>query len=326
VTDAFRFDELTGGWVAIAPGRVGAWTHLRGPAEMPAPAGRCPFCPGHEGDTEETIARLPDDGPWRVRVVNNLFPLATVDAVQEPIAGGIAAAARGAHEVVVEHPEHALDLPDYDVAHLADVLRVYRDRVRALRALRGVWSVGAFRNRGRRAGSSQPHPHGQIVASPVPAPEIERRFERARAAYEADGRPLLESILERELESGERVVEATEHFAVVCPFAPRQSHHAMIVPRAPRGDFADASDDTIEALAPVLRATVRRTRAVTNDGPYNLVFRTPPVHGARDPAATWHIDVLPRRGGGAGFELATGIDVVTVTPEESARLLRAAAP
>ncbi len=335
--DAFRFDELTGTWVAVAPGRVAAWTHVKRPAELPEPTGRCPFCPGHESDTqpigaaelratpnEPTVARAPATGPWRVRVVANLFPLVTEDAREPDVAGDLAARASGRHEVVVEHPMHDIDLPDYDEAHLVEVLSVYRERMRVLREVRGTRFVSAFRNRGRRAGSSQPHPHGQIVAVPVEAPDVVRRADRARAAHARDGRTLLETIVERELAEGARVVDATSAFVVLCPFAPRQSHHAMIIARDPRGDFADASDSVLRALAPVLRATVRRVRHVTGDGPYNIVFRTPAVGAAAHPSSAWHLDVLPRRGGCAGFELSTGIDVVPVPPEESARALGAA--
>jgi UDPglucose--hexose-1-phosphate uridylyltransferase len=327
--DAFRFDVLTGAHVAVVPGRRGAWPRKASPTELPVLEGRCPFCPGHEADTEATVAvRARTDGVpgWRIRVVENIYPLARRGAEEPALVGGDHVAPRGTHEVVIEHPAHDLDMADYDALHLADVLAVYRDRARALAALDGVRTVSVFRNRGRRAGSSQPHPHGQLVAAPVVSPDVVARHDRARAHVAAHGTSLLDDLLARELSIGTRVVEEREHFVALCPFAPRQNHHVMIVPRDARGSFLEIDDARIAPLAEALLRVLRRLRRAAFDPAYNLVVRMPPLDAPHDDARFWFLDVLPRRGGGAGYELATGIDVVTVTPERAAEELRAATP
>ena len=63
----------------------------------------------------------------------------------------------------------------------------------------------------------------------------------------------------------------------------------------------------------------RRLRAIGVDD-FNLILRqAAPTEG---PTLGWHIDVLPRLGGDAGFELAGGEMVVVVTPEDAAERLR----
>jgi len=323
--DGYRLDSLSGDWIAVVPGRRKAYRPRRPrPAELPKIEGRCPFCPGHEADTEQTIARFPEHGPWSVRVVANIFPLAEPGAEIAMPDGGEARAARGAHEVVIEHPDHDVDRPDYDDAHLLAVLQMYRDRVGALSALEGSASVIAFRNRGRRAGSSQPHPHGQIVAGPVAPPRITRRHTIARAHYRATGGTILAAQVAEEQRAGARIIEERRGFVAYVPFAPRQNHHVRIAAATSTGGFGGIGDDTASALASILGRVLWRVRSATSGAPYNLLFESPPVGAEGDPAAFWFVDVLPRRGGHAGFELGSGIEVVTVLPERAAEERRAA--
>ena len=329
--EAFRYDALTGRWVAVVPGRKAAFRGAPHPAELPRLRGRCPFCPSHEADTEETVAALPAEGPWRVRVVHNLYPVVRPDAraIEVPSSGDppvTSVPARGRHEVLIEAPEHDLDLPDMPVAHLADVVRMYRDRVRALWEVEGVKTVTAFRNRGRRAGSSQPHPHGQLTAITLRAPDVAVRHAQAQRFAQKKGGSLLEAVLAEELAAGERIVEENEHFVVLCPLAPHRGDQTWIVPRSPRGSLRDLPDALLAPAAEVLRRTLRRVRTVTGGVAYNLVFRMPPADAPTDDASFWYLDILPRRGGGAGFELGTGIQIVTVAPEATAEALRATAP
>jgi len=322
--DGYRLDPMSGEWIAVVPGRRKAYKRRTRPAEMPGIEGRCPFCPGNEADTERTVARVPDEGEWRIRVVDNLYPLAAPDAELEPPPGGEARPARGGHEVLIEHPDHDVDMPDFDDAHLEAVIRMYRDRVSALSARPGVGAVAAFRNRGRRAGSSQPHPHGQVVAAPIAAPRVARRQALASAHHRDAGESLLASQVATELRVGERIIEEHDDFVAYVPFAARQNHHVRIAARSAAGGFAGVDDVTLASFARVLGRVLFRVRAATGGAPYNVLFESPPVGKEADPAAFWFVDVLPRRGGRAGFELETGIDVVTVLPERAAEELRAA--
>ena len=333
--DAYRWDELTRSWVVVLPSRRAAGNALRRPAGplLPKIEGRCPFCPGNEADTEETLAAWPAEGPWRVRVVRNKYPIArdtpgslTSGPGPDVSPGFTWEGAVGAHEVVVEAAEHDVDLPDLADDHLADVLCAYRDRMRAIAARPGVVSVAAFRNRGRRAGSSQPHPHGQVVGSPVLGPHERARDEAARAFFDDSGEILLSSLLARELAAGERVVETTPRFVALCPYAPHQSREVHLVPSDPARTFLAAGDAPLAELAALLGRTLRRLVGVTGGTDYNLVLRVPPIASAASPHAFWFIDILPRSSGGAGYEHTTGIDLVVIPPERAAAELRAASP
>lgn len=310
MTTERRIDPFTGRSVLVAPGRFG----LGGvrPAGPPEPSdARCPFCPGNEADTEATIARWPDEGAWQVRVVANRYPV---------VAPGYEGAP-GRHEVVIESPLHEADLADLDEAHLAGLLRVWRARVAALEADPSIAAVLLFRNRGRRAGSSQPHPHGQIAATSWVPAEVALRFGRAEAHRAAHGEPLAVSVLREELE-GPRVLRSDTEIASFCPYAPSRPFEVRFAPRAP-GAFADASDPALAALAAHLSSAARALRAATSVRDHNLVLRLPPAR-VRGEAASWHLELLPRTGGDAGYELAGGEMVVVVAPERAAERLRSA--
>lgn len=340
----YRYDELTASWVVIAPARRGLPIDARvmareeiaaasaptaTPAASPLPdepgARPCPFCPGSESETEATVAQSTGaDGAWRVRVVRNRYPTVTPDAdLAAPTPGGRELPAWGLHEVIVETREHDRDLDGFAPGHLAEVVRMYRDRQRALEAEPGVAAVTVFRNRGRRAGSSQSHPHAQAIATGVLPAALDRRAAIARAHAHSEGRSLLAELVARELALEARVVGATEAFVVLCPFAPHRAYETWIVPRRTGAtSFAALDDELLAPLAAALADAVRRVRAVTRDAAYNLIVRTPPVGHAAD-APGWHLELLPRTGGDAGFELGTGMDVVPVAPELAAAELRA---
>jgi UDPglucose--hexose-1-phosphate uridylyltransferase len=99
---------------------------------------------------------LPKEGPWRVRVVPNLYP------------------ALERQEVVVHTPAHARSIADLDDDQLALVAEAWRERRRA----EPSDYVHALVNEGRDAGASLPHTHSQLAWLPsAPPPEPARRGE-----------------------------------------------------------------------------------------------------------------------------------------------------
>ncbi|MGE0792498.1 MAG: DUF4931 domain-containing protein [Sandaracinaceae bacterium] len=295
-----RIDPFTGRSVLVAPSRRGIGGAR--PAGLPQPSGRCPFCPGHEADTEETLARWPDAGAWKVRVVHNKFPLVSAQ-------DGL-----GAHEVVIETPTHDADLADLAVDHLEGWLRVLRDRATALARREGIEAVTIYRNRGLRAGSSQPHPHTQILAARWVSATLADRWARLREE------PIYEAELAREL-AGPRLIAADDHLLACCPFASTRAYESRFMPRAPRGGFDCATDAELASLSRMLHRVLLALRDEVGVYDHNLIVRQPPVR-ATGPRLAWYVELLPRTGGDAGFELATEDRVLVVDPEDAANVLR----
>jgi len=310
-----RFDEWTDTWVAMAPGRRGIGA-MR-PGGMPEPSVRCPFCPGHEADAE--VASLSIGEPWRVRAVANRFPLTRPGAVDPGLAGAVAAG--GAHEVIVESREHDRDLSVMSPAEASDVLLAWRDRSRALGRLTGTRAVILFRNKGRRAGSSQPHPHSQIVALPFVPPLVARRAELGRRFLDAHGRSLVTHTLDHEREARVRIVRDADGVLTYCPFASTRAWATRVLLDRSPVRFAELEDARLGTLASHLVEACRRALHASGATDYNVLVVDPPLD---ETGGGFSIEIVPRTGGDAGFELATGTSVCVVLPEDAAAAMREA--
>ncbi|MCA9578751.1 MAG: AMP-binding protein [Myxococcales bacterium] len=328
-----RVDRFTGYPVIVSSVRAKI-RHGRDPgAGLPQPAGPCPFCPGAEDHTEPTVVRVPADPtqPWRVRFVPNLYPWvfeSLEGATFAPPAGGLAAPALGVHDVVIEHPEHALDLVDYDEAHMTLLLTALRDRMRVLEQTPGVVSVSLFRNRGRRAGSSQPHPHAQMIGASVAGPTQAARRARAYEHFVETGTNILAAHIASEREAAVRVLLDDGEWFASCPFAPRHPYEVLVAPttagNAPPAPFSALDDGALRALGGHLQRLARAALQASGKTDYNLVWHQLPVAEREAAHAYFAIEIAPRGGGGAGFELSTGLAMSSTPPEVTAARIRAA--
>jgi len=309
-----RVDPVTGTPVIVAPGRA-ARPHTTGHPADATPPGACPFCPGNEHETPPEVLRTGAGAPggpgWRVRVVPNLYP----------VVGGADArpGATGAHEVVVLSPDHDAPFGSLPDALAVEVITVLRDRVRVHLAA-GRAHVQALINHGRAAGASIAHPHAQVIAVDVVPPLVLARGERA-AALGAD--PI-------DLDLGaartaDCLVDAEGGAVAWCPPASGWPWGVRIAHRAAGPGFETATDPEVAEVAAVLRRTLARLANTLGPFAHNVIIHTdlPDVPSG---SGRWFVEVVPRLGVHAGFELGTGILVNPVPPETAASTLRASEP
>lgn len=322
-----RQDPTTRNWVIIAPERSRRPATYRSPDRPAAEMAPCPFCPGREGETPDELWRLGEPGgAWRVRVIPNKFPaLAGSAGARRRVSpdGFVSMAGVGHHEVIIESPEHTFDLADAEDWAVRDVLEVYRTRYRALRS-RGVAAIVVFRNHGPGAGTSLPHPHSQIVATPVVPIEIRHRIDVALQHYDDLGTCLYVDILERELRDGRRIILESPRFVAFQPFAAAAPFETWIMPRSHQPSFGQAGDDALDDLAPRLRAVLGGLNRELGDPDYNLVLHSAPPGDEEREYFVWHIRIVPRLATPAGFELGSGMPINPTGPEETAAALRRA--
>ena len=109
-----RKDPITDRWVIISTDRARRPSDFVRETTPSKPSGRfCPFCPGNESKTPpEVLAYRHDSGPnqpgWSLRVIPNKFPVLGIEGNLEREADGMFDKMQGigAHEVVVESPQH----------------------------------------------------------------------------------------------------------------------------------------------------------------------------------------------------------------------------
>jgi len=228
------------------------------------------------------------------------------------------------HEVVIESPRHDWNPATATEAELTDVLVAWQQRHRALRS--GAAAVAVFRNKGAAAGGSLTHPHSQVVGLPVLPAGTAREIAIAGEHYRIHRRGIAEDLLAAELSHGERVLLDDGVVTAFVPFAPSADFEVWLAPATHRADFAAVPHAELTHVARGLRAVLAALRTALHDPAYNLVVHTAPTAYVSAPFLSWHMRVVPRLVTPAGLELATGIPVLTVAPENCASRLRTALP
>jgi len=280
------FDPLGRRHVLLAPERArrGAPSVETFPTD-PEP---CDFCGGQEHKTPPETYAVRDEGPpdsggWRVRVVPNLYP------------------ATPFHEVVVHTPDHYVHFEEQDLAHRMDIIRTYRARIRAAptRSVMAVW------NRGRAAGASRSHGHGQLFGIDE-LPTVEREV----VAFEGDACVLCD------LARDDLVVAECGAFRIVAHPVPFVAGELLVIPPHSLLLDDDQIEDAAEALAVAVRATLRDLGSAV---PFNLIAHVAPRGVER---FHWHAHLMPRTAIWGGLELGAELPIVAADPQDTARRLR----
>lgn len=341
-----RIDQLNGLRSILAPGRAerpDAFAPPQAADPNPDAAVSCPFCEGREDRTPPEIwAERPQGGEadtpgWVVRSVPNLYPV----LAPEPAAGsseqqapetGFASAidplgaptrgesdlfrsqpGSGAHEVIVNGPEHATALSQLSEVQLGAAVAGWRAR---MRAHPDAAYLHLIVNEGPLAGASLEHSHAQLYALPFVPAAIARERERATAYHDQTmGAHLLEDLVTEEVRRRERLVAVDNETLLICPWASRSPFEMRVVPRRPWPRFEED-----EGGAAMIATAMRALGAAFGSVPQlNLWVRTAP-RGAGE--FCWYLDIVPRLTKKAGFELGTGVDINVYEPERGASDLR----
>jgi UDPglucose--hexose-1-phosphate uridylyltransferase len=230
----------------------------------------------------------------------------------------------GRHEVIVECPHFESNLARLPVQAVRDVLFVYRQRLRAHRE-EGWAYASVFKNKGREAGATVAHSHSQVLALPTVPEAIGREIARARTYFAEHGESAAAAAMRAERDDGRRMLAEAEGCLAFCPFASRFGYECRLAPVAPAACFDRTPDERLDALASLLRRTLLALETVLGEFAYNLVLRTLPFTEPPDvPWYRWSLDLLPRLGRLAGFELGGGPLINPVAPERAAGEIRAA--
>lgn len=333
--------------VATARGMRPKKAEERAPRDTRLHVDTCPFCTGNEHMTPPEIAHYPAEGPWALRIVENLYPVLGDDRENAGFAFGLQQTidGYGRHEVIIDHPHHGVTVQEMSKEHLSLMFLACRNRMQQLYASDDrLRYVLLFKNFGPAAGASIPHTHSQIIATPVVPDNVVREVENSRRFHEKHHQCIFCTLIDealtfeatiydrdsgeirRRIDVGQYVVERGKHFIAIKPFASRYEWEVHILPLAHQADFMAIADDKLVDLARVMRRTMARLDAVLGGAQYNYFLHSQPHHPAYadcGPGYHWHLEICPRTSIPTGFELGSGLFVNTVAPEDAAGRLRA---
>ncbi len=288
-----RKDPITRSWVVIGH-----------PEREKERAGPCPLCPGNTPQAQ-VLLELPAQGQWQVRAYPHFRPLYHIEGEPGRGADGIfdRMAAIGAHEIVVETPDHSRLLTQLSDGEIELVLQAYALRIADLKRDARFKYVAVFKNQGQQAGEEWPHSHSQLAATTFVPRRVLYELRAAREWYRDRERCVFCDILRQEIRQKKRVVESVGDFYAFCPYASRVPYETWLVPRTHNHQFETPSPgENRRHLASLLGRTLRRLLRVSIS--YHMVVHTAPntlqTKGElSDYWATiagdyhWHIEILP---------------------------------
>jgi len=327
-----RKDPVVGRWVIISTERSRRPTNFE-PAPPLKATKYCPFEPGQEDKTPpEVYAWGRPDGPpnspgWKVRVVPNKFPALQIEGTLDRRGEGLYDKMNGvgAHEVVIETPDHSVDFADLPAEHMAQVLVAYRERMVDLHRDRRFRYVLIFKNHGANAGATLEHTHTQLIATPIIPRILQEELDGSRRYFELKERCVFCDIVAQETaeNNGRRVVAGNERFVALAPFAPRFPFETWILPRRHDAAYQAVEDDGEQLdLARLLKDVLMRLNLALDRPPFNFVIHTAPVSDGDLEHYHWHIEIMPKLTRVAGFEIGSGFYINPTPPEDAAQFLR----
>ena len=126
-----------------------------------------------------------DTPGWTVRVVPNKFPALGIEGKLNRQAEGMFDRMNGvgAHEVIIETPDHTASLATLPPKRIEDVLWTFRDRILDLKKDRRFKYILLFKNHGEAAGASLEHAHSQLIALPILPINVTQELEGAKQYF-----------------------------------------------------------------------------------------------------------------------------------------------
>ncbi len=326
-----RKDPIVGRWVIIATERGKRPSDWANEPSMKG-GGLCPFCPGNEDKTPPEIMAIRPLGDqrdvpgWEIRVVPNKFPALQIEGNLAAKGDGIYDTLNGigAHEVVIETPNHARDLADLNEKSFHDILLIFKNRTLDLKKDSRFKYILIFKNHGAAAGASLEHTHSQLIATPIVPKRVVEELEGSKRFYNFKERCIYCDIIQQEKKSQNRVVSASNSYIVIEPFAPRFPFETWVLPVEHYSHFEDMPEQMYRELAAVLGDTLIRINKSLGYPPYNFILHTSPVQEPSLPEYHWHFEIIPKLSKVAGFEWGSGFYINPTPPESAAEYLREA--
>ncbi|MBU2063945.1 MAG: galactose-1-phosphate uridylyltransferase [Candidatus Omnitrophica bacterium] len=327
-----RRDPVLGRWIIVYFDRIKTpedfSSHSVGTRKK---AHICPFCAGNETKTppEIYVDRTPGSQPnapgWNLRVIANKFPALRIEGDLDRRGVGVYDFMNGvgAHEVIIETPNHDKDIAELNEEEVGKIILAYKHRCIDLKKDKRFEYILIFKNHGESAGASLEHSHSQLIALPIVPKKAKEALESAMRYYKFKERCVYCDIISQELEDKERVIAENEHFISFTPFASCSPFETRIIPKEHCAQFYHLREEAIGTFASILQDTLLRLKKVLTDPPFNFIINTAPIQQSGElEYYHWHIEIVPKLTKVAGFEWGSGFYINPSPPEKAAQWLK----
>lgn len=324
-----RRDPITGRWVIVnveSPIKPGGFDE----EQHEKKGGVCPFCLGNEKMTPPEIIAYrkkdtaPDTPGWRVRTVPNKYPALQIEGDLNKRGIGVYDITNGvgAHEVIIETPDHNKEMKDVSVKELEEIITMYKQRSIDLEKDKRFRYILIFKNYGKSAGASLEHPHSQLIALPVIPKRVKEELVGSLNYFDYRDRCIFCDMIKQEKEDIKRIIDENEGYIAFTPYVSRFPFEVWIIPKNHESDFTEIENKEIPNLSKILKNSLYRIDKVLTDPSYNFIIHTSPVEDKGSPYYHWHIEIMPKLVRTAGFEWGSGFYICLTPPEMAAEYLR----
>src|SRR6266536_4641897 len=239
----------------------------------------------------------------------------------------------GAHEVLVENPQHDRQLWQADDTEIEQFLLLAAQRIQDLKGDARFRYISVYKNFGLGSGQEFEHPNSELAATTFIPRRVLYELRAGLDYFKQKERCVFCDILAQEMNTGQRIVEVRGDFVALCPYATRVPYETWILSRTHDSTFerfALAHPGSLCDLGGLLRRALERIRTITES--FHLVFHTSPntFHGSTslgywktlDEDYHWHIEILPILAAKAKSYTFKEVYYSPVSPETAAKRLR----
>ncbi len=264
----------------------------------------CIFCPQNLTKVK-SLYRHGSGKNWSINVIKNKYPAVSPDNPK----------AYGHQEVVIETPDHTLELEHLSVNHIANLLAAYAVRTKAISKDKKVEYILIFKNNGGVAGASLQHSHSQIFATQFLPPHIFDKSQRQQAYKLQHGHCVYCDVIAKESQ-GSRLVYRDKHVVAFTPYASVFNYEIWIMPIAHRDNITELTSAERQSFAKILKHILIKISQLTL--PYNFYFH----QVINDNDQHLYMKVVPRGSVWAGVEIGSGLIINPIDPDDAALFYR----
>jgi len=325
-----RLDLASKDWVVIATGRAKRPEMFKEKQKRETiPKKTCPFCNiiTQEAPTavffqgERVFFKKGDkvSNHWTTVSIPNKYPaFLPSPELNKHIEGNIYETinAAGFHEIEITK-DHEIQMAQFsikEIKEVRDVLDLMKEKF--------VNHVFIFHNHGKKAGASIPHPHSQIVTTPLIDVDLRNSLINSKKYYNKNKKCIYCVMAKWERKIKKRIVFENKDFLVICPFASKSAFEVIITPKKHSSNFEKITEKEKWQLAEAFKVALSGLYKGLNDPDYNFYLHTAPCDGKDYSHYHWHWTILPKTSIWAGFEIGTRMEISTIEPEKAAQYLK----
>jgi len=292
------------------------------------PKGWCPFCP--------SSGQVPEN--FTVHKHDNDFPCMSQDpmgtmAVSDPFFKAMQS--YGKCEVILYSPEHDITFPELSVAHIEELVRLWKERFEELRQDDNIKYIFPFENRGEAVGVTIHHPHGQLYAYPFVPLKLKTELDSCKDFHTEHGHCLFCEMNTAEQKAKVRIITENDSFVSYLPYFTDYPFGAFIVSKQHLGNFAEFEEKHIHDLAVILKNLTGAFDCIYDKPfPYMMCIHQTPVNTVEyadsDTYFHFHIEFYPPLRSEtaikyyASSEMGAWAAANTMAVEESVQIIRKA--